>query len=76
MNITTLDILYIALSIGFISLVVFVNIILYNIIITIRSLRHSVENIHNVTKTPVTIKNKVKLAVLKGLSSFLNKIPR
>lgn len=74
MNITSLDILYLCLALGFVSLVVFINMILYNLWLMIKSMRNSVENVHSVTKGVVETKDKIKLTFLKGLKKVTSKL--
>lgn len=74
MNITTLDILYLVLAAGFISLVVFLNMVLYNLWLMVKSMRQSVENVHSVTKGVVNTKAKLKLTVLNGVKSVISRL--
>lgn len=76
MNMTTLDFLYLCLAIGFISLVIFMNMVLYNIWLMVKSARQSVENVHSVTKGVVNTKAKVKLVFLRGLKAITSKFSR
>jgi uncharacterized protein YoxC len=73
MNITSLDLLYIVLSLGFISLVIFINIILYNLLLTVRSFRKSIEKIDKVITYPINATNNVKLELLKKARSLVQK---
>lgn len=70
---TSLDILYLSLAIGFISLVVFMNMVLYNIWLMVKSLRQSVDNVHSVTKGVLNTKAKIKLTFLKGIKSITSR---
>jgi len=74
MTITALDFLYLSLAIGFISLVILLNIILYNIIITIRAFKKSLDNVHQFTTFPLILKNKIKASALKTLRGILSKV--
>lgn len=71
MNITSLDILYIALAVGFISLVVFVNIILYNIIVAIRSVNKSAKTVHDVTQGILKPGRALRLVWLKLVKDLI-----
>jgi uncharacterized protein YoxC len=75
MHMTSLDFLYICLALGFISVAVFINIVLYNIIMTIRAVNNTIENVHSYTKDAVNAKDKVKLGVLKGFQKVISMIP-
>jgi glucan phosphoethanolaminetransferase (alkaline phosphatase superfamily) len=72
---TSLDFLYICLALSVLSVAVFINMVLYNIIITIRTGRSMLENVHSYTKDAVQAKDKVKLTVLKGVQKVLSFIP-
>lgn len=73
---TALDFLYIALAVSALSVAVFLNIVLYNVVLSLRTLRNTLENIHSYTKDAVGIKDKLKLNALKGVSKLLSFIPR
>lgn len=76
MQISSLDFLYIALAASIISIAVFLNIVLYQVILTIKSSRHIVENLHDYTQDAVNAKNKIKLQALKFTQKFLSFIKK
>ncbi|MDQ3239534.1 MAG: hypothetical protein M3P33_03345 [bacterium] len=63
---TYLDFLYLCLALGFVSICVFLNIVLYNIIIAIQTMRKAIENFQSYTQDAVNIKDSVKLTVLRN----------
>jgi hypothetical protein len=72
---TSLDFLYISLSIAALSIAVFINILLYNVIMSIRNINSTLDHIHSYTKDAVNAKDKVKLTVLKGVQKVLSFLP-
>lgn len=73
MNMTSLDLLYLALAAGFITLVVFVNMILFNVWKIVRSFRVSIERVEHLSDSVIVAKNKVKSFLLSALKDVIGK---
>jgi hypothetical protein len=69
---TSLDFLYICLAIGFISLCVFINMVLYQVLLTVKTARTTLEHIHSYTKDAVNMKDNLKLNALKGVQKVIS----
>ncbi len=76
MQMSSLDFLYLALSASFISIAIFINIALYQVILTIKMARGAIENIHSYTKDAVVAKDKLKLQALKGAQKIIGLFSR
>ena len=75
MQMSSLDFLYLALAASLVSIAVFINILLYQVIQVIKVARGTLEHIHDYTKDAVIAKDKLKLQVLKGAQKLLRFIP-
>ncbi|MDQ3098385.1 MAG: hypothetical protein M3Q44_01430 [bacterium] len=72
---SSLDFLYLALAASAVSIAVFINIMLYQVILTIKMARGTLEHIHEYTKEAVVMKDKVKLQFLKGAQKIMSFFP-
>ncbi len=75
MQMSSLDFLYLALAASLVSIAIFINILLYQLIQVIKVIRGTIENIHDYTKDAVIAKDKLKLQVLQVAQKLLQFIP-
>ncbi len=76
MQMSSLDFLYLALAACAVSITVFINIVLYQIIVTLKMARGTLEHIHDYTRDAVIAKDKLKLQFLRGAQKILSFLPK
>ena len=73
---TTLDLLYLTLSAGFIALIIMMNIILFNIWKLVQALRNNIERCDAVTESMIMTPKKIRLLFLKAIKNALQRIKK
>jgi hypothetical protein len=72
MNLSALDLLYLVLSLAVISLVIFLNLVLYNIWLMVKAMRHSLQSVHSATQSVINFKTNLKRMFLSKIKSVLS----